>query len=165
MRKIPLLLAVIIMLGLTHMLFGYAGSLYGDYNTVYASAEEYTVEPPPATANVAELEPEESPPEDGEDVPTWEKILDFIMNNFWALLLTVLGGAGIALVAVWRYVRQIGEALIAIANFGEGTGSWDKAKDEIKDIIELLMNRNPVDTVIAAKNAKKLKAKVKARKI
>ena len=85
-------------------------------------------------------------------------IIDYIMANFWGLLISVLAGAGISLAIVWKTSREIGQFLIAAADFGDGTAEWALVKKEFIDIVMLFKNKNPLDTIKAANKSKKLVA-------
>jgi len=85
--------------------------------------------------------------------PEIPSILDWIMENLWGFILGGLGAFGISIAIFWKVSRQVGEFLLAVAEFGEGGGDWATVKKEFLDIIQLFRNSNPLDTEKGIKKA------------
>ena len=88
------------------------------------------------------------------EFPKW---LDFIMRNIWPFLAGVLATLGISLAFGFKFLRELGEVLLAIANFGEGTGTWDDVKKEIVELIQLFRDKSPVHTIQAIGKTRAIK--------
>ena len=116
----------------------------------------------PIPAPVEETEPVIEAVETGETGETespveFPKWLDFIMRNIWPFLAGVLATLGISLAFGFKFLRELGEVLFAIADFGEGTGSWDNVKKEIIDLIQLFRDKSPAHTIQAIGKTKAIK--------
>lgn len=82
------------------------------------------------------------------------KIIDYIMENFGGLLISLLIGAGIGVGLIAAMARQIGEFLLAFGEWLDREGSWTDVREEFMDIVKLIKNRKVTDTIKATKKSK-----------
>ena len=82
-------------------------------------------------------------------------ILDWFGEGFLEKVITIVislaAGWGINFALGWKFSREVGEMMIAIANAGEGTGKWSVAWTELQHIIALFKSKKPGTTTQALK--------------